>query len=157
MVRRGSLFDESKIIKKDQIPVETQEQQLEKMKSPTIVLNESEPTKQINENKLQEKIAKNDFPVFVVEQNKHTKTIETINIPKQLDVKVDIPKDQLQLININNNKCINELNLDLAILDSLLKVQCDKYDFYKNRFDYILLELSFLEKKKDIIKKLLEG
>lgn len=156
MVRRGNLFDESKIIKKDS---NIKQEETITTGSPIVLNNKQEelPNPIKNEQPKEAAVIKNDFPVFSVEQNKYTGKVESRNIPKEYNIKINIPKDQLQLINVNNNRYINELVLELAILDSLLKAPNDNYDFYKSKFDYLSLELEFANKKKDTIKKLLEG
>lgn len=172
MVRRGNLFDESKIIKKNDIDhnetvrIEQPEQPVTQEKPISInnIVQESKPTESRTEVKeqndevvIQQSIIKNDFPVFNVQQNKYTGKIESNNIPKKCNIKIDIPRDQLQLINVNNNKYINEINLELAILDSLLLNKIDdNFEFYKNKYEYLSKELIFLNEKKYVISKLLK-
>ena len=172
MVRRGNLFDESKIIKKNDIDhnetvrIEQPEQPVTQEKPISInnIVQESKPTESRTEVKeqndevvIQQPIIKNDFPVFNVQQNKYTGKIESNNIPKKCNIKIDIPRDQLQLINVNNNKYINEINLELAILDSLLLNKIDdNFEFYKNKYEYLSKELIFLNEKKYVISKLLK-
>ena len=168
MVRRGNLFDESKIIKKNDIEHTSVQPEQPVIQSQSISINntvpESKPTEQrssINEPDINDanviiQPVKNDFPVFNLEQNRYTGKIESNNIPKECNVKIDIPRDQLQLINVNNNKYINEIRLELAILDSLLLNKLDdNFEFYKNKHEYLSRELIFLTEKKSLISKLL--
>lgn len=170
MVRRGNLFDESKIIKKTDIGQhETiySEQPVVQQKPISInnIIQESNLTEECSDVKEQNiepiieqcTIIKNDFPIFNLEQNKYTGKVESNNIPKECKIKIDIPRDQLQLINVNNNKYINEIILELAILDSLLLNKIDEnYEFYKNKYEYLSKELIFLNEKKVIISRLLK-
>ena len=170
MVRRGNLFDESKIIKKNDIEHKLVQPEQPVIQTQSISINntvpESKHTEQrsnikepdINENtNVIIQPVKNDFPVFNLEQNRYTGKIESNNIPKECNVKIDIPRDQLQLINVNNNKYINEIRLELAILDSLLLNKLDdNFEFYKNKYEYLSRELIFLTEKKSLISKLLK-
>lgn len=174
MVRRGNLFDESKIIKKEDIisneTIKSEQPSVEQVPVSinntigNIKSNERRTTvkqpviETIEQNVNKETIIKNSFPVFNLEQNKRTGKIENSSISRECNVKVDIPRDQLRLIKVNNDKYINEMKLEIAILDSLLLSRTDEnYEFYKNKYEYLSKELIFLNKKKSILNKLLEG
>lgn len=99
----------------------------------------------------------NDFPVFMYEQNLHTKKVEVKNTLVKENIKLDIPFDKLQIININNEKNILELKLDLEVLKTFLVKSNPDFKFFKDKYDYLLKELSFLEKKDNIIKNALKN
>lgn len=163
MVRRGNLFDESKIIKKDSQPLNNETNQEVKLQSQILPINQiiNNIEQQVNneeyvvKNVIKDNVTNENFPIFTVERNKYTGKVENISsVPKECNIKIDIPKDQLRIIELNNNKYINELQLDLIVLDFLLRTENKNYEFYKNKFDYLSLEMTFANKKKDIIKNM---
>lgn len=99
----------------------------------------------------------NNFPVFIYEQNLHTKKVEVKNTLVKEEIKLDIPLDKLQIINVNNEKNILEVKLDLEVLKTFLVKSNPNFKFYKDKYDYLLNELSFLEKKDSVIKNALRN
>lgn len=97
----------------------------------------------------------NVFPVFKYEQNLQTGKVEVRNVPTKTNINLKIPKDQLKIIQINNDKYILEIKLELEVLKSLLNQQDSNHNFYKDKYEYLSKELIFLERKQLIINKML--
>lgn len=169
-------IDESKIIKKNSTKQTVEEKvesiNREPIKVNTIIKEENivNPINQMHETitKTNETInnvieqeetlsykSDNAFPVFRYEQNLQTGKAEVQNIPTKNDIDLKIPKDQLKIIQINNDKYILEIKLELEVLKSLLKQQDSNYSFYKDKYEYLSKELVFLERKQLVIKKML--
>lgn len=143
---RPDLFDESKIIKKDQQLVK-EPLKTEEVQKPIEIINI--PIKQ-NDVEIKTK----QPPVFVFERNKDTKQIETVNGKSNsvnTNIGLTIPNDQLQMFYYNTTKAINEIKLDIDILKSM-----NNDVFYIDKYTYLLKELKFLEIKKQTLEKLIK-
>lgn len=149
----NNLFDESKIIKKE----DRQNKSSEVTTKPeeAYMPDFNAPPLSINQKTIESVIEKK--PVFVYEKNSHTKQVQTNNTVQIETINIDIPLDQVKLIYVNTKKYINELELEIQILESLLKNKDEQFVFYKSKLEYNKNEYVFCKNKESILEKIIRG
>jgi hypothetical protein len=176
---RPGLFDESKIIKKEDQQKEIVEKSKEKLpelkedekiynNEPSVTcvdehtiskleINKSEifDKPNITQSQIQEKQKTvKSQPVFIFERDKNTKKVKTVNTIQSTTINIDIPADHLTLIYVNTIRRINEIKVDIEVLKLIIS---EKDNFYFNNKKIELeQELEFNNKKIEILKKLIE-
>jgi hypothetical protein len=180
---RPGLFDESKIIKKeDQQKVEESKEKLPELKKGEEIFQDGPPVTYANEKAIAKlEIGTNDDtstqiindiqkqsivnpsketkvvktqPVFLFERDKNTRKVKTVSNVQNTTIDIDIPKDQLTLIYVNTLKRINEIKVDLEVLKLMIS---EKDNFYlSSKLNDTMQELEFNNKKMEILEKLIK-
>lgn len=106
---------------------------------------------------------KNSMPIFngeikngKVQITSQRKPANNFNYNKRPDINVNtISSEQLRIAKINTLKAINDINIDISILMSLIAQNDEYYEFYNNKLIYLKNELNYLNQKKLYIERML--
>ena len=106
---------------------------------------------------------KNSMPIFngeikngKVQITSQRKPVNNFNYNKRPNINVNaISSEQLRIAKINTLKAINDINIDISILMSLMTQNDEYYEFYNNKLIYLKNELNYLNQKKLYIERML--
>ena len=106
---------------------------------------------------------KNSMPIFngeikngKVQITPQRKPVNNFNYNKRPNINVNaISSEQLRIAKINTLKAINDINIDISILTSLIAQNDEYYEFYNNKLIYLKNELNYLNQKKLYIERML--
>ena len=106
---------------------------------------------------------KNSMPIFngeikngKVQITSQRKPVNNFNYNKRPNINVNaISSEQLRIAKINTLKAINDINIDISILISLIAQNDEYYEFYNNKLIYLKNELNYLNQKKLYIERML--
>lgn len=106
---------------------------------------------------------KDSMPIFngeikngKVQITSQRKPVNNFNYNKRPNINVNaISSEQLRIAKINTLKAINDINIDISILMSLMTQNDEYYEFYNNKLIYLKNELNYLNQKKLYIERML--
>lgn len=106
---------------------------------------------------------KDSMPIFngeikngKVQITSQRKPVNNFNYNKRPNINVNaISSEQLRIAKINTLKAINDINIDISILISLIAQNDEYYEFYNNKLIYLKNELNYLNQKKLYIERML--
>lgn len=106
---------------------------------------------------------KDSMPIFngeikngKVQITSQRKPANNFNYNKRPNINVNaISSEQLRIAKINTLKAINDINIDISILISLIAQNDEYYEFYNNKLIYLKNELNYLNQKKLYIERML--
>ena len=106
---------------------------------------------------------KDSMPIFngeikngKVQITSQRKPVNNFNYNQRPNINVNaISSEQLRIAKINTLKAINDINIDISILTSLIAQNDEYYEFYNNKLIYLKNELNYLNQKKLYIERML--
>lgn len=182
---RKDIFDESKIIKKDNNTGNNQNMPIENVKiNENSIIDKSTPEVENNipdiQKTSQDKYIENikfniekqrntsniynistnvdNSPLFVFNRNKYTKEINSYSMKNDSYINLDVPKENIKIKLANTINYIYDLKIDIEILNFMLSNNYDNsmFDFYSEKLDNYIKEYNYCLIKKDILEKIIK-
>ena len=152
---RRDLFDESKIIKKnDVIQIPQQIEDLSNIRSSITINHINNKLANQSENELNN-VTISKQPVFIFAKDKNTNKIITTNDVKSKSINVKIPHDQLTIIFNNTKKYKNELLLEIELLKNFKNEDTNMINYCNNKISIYKDELKYVDYKINILSNIL--
>lgn len=165
---RRDIFNESKIIKKDELkentnnPIPQNNNTFNNDELSIKINNQNKPEPENNSGSKLTNNNKNNIininkdPLFVYQRNKYTKQIDDISTPQNVGIYTNITNDRLKVMLGNTINYLNELEIDINILEALLSNSNDMFEFYKQKIEYYEKEYIYNKNKKNILERMLK-